>query len=71
MANGNYFRTGLPVGFPDLLIIKDNGQVAFCETKIHPRKPTQEQLNFIENLKIRGFNAFVAYDINEFVAKIA
>lgn len=70
MANGNYFRTGLPVGFPDLLIIKNDGQVAFCETKIHPRKPTQEQINFIQNLQNRGFKAFVAYSVDEFVDKM-
>ena len=69
-ANGTYFRTGLPVGFPDLLIIKNNGQVAFCETKIHPRKPTQQQYQFIQTLKLRGFNAFVAYSLDEFKNKI-
>jgi hypothetical protein len=66
-ADGTYFRTGLPVGFPDLLIIKTDGTVVFCETKIHPRKPTQKQLQFIATLKHRGFNAFVAYSLEEFI----
>lgn len=69
-ADGTYFRTGLPKGFPDLLIIKTKGEICFCETKIHPRKPTPEQLNLIENLRGRGFNAFVAYSLEEFIEKI-
>jgi len=69
-ADGKYFRTGLPVGFPDLLIIKHDGQVAFCETKIHPRKPTTQQLRFINTLKLRGFNAFVCYSLEEFKNEI-
>ena len=70
LADGRFFSTGLPVGFPDLIIIKKNGEICFCETKIHPRKPTKEQENFINCLKNRGFNAFVAYSLNEFIALI-
>ena len=69
-ANGTYFRTGLPVGFPDLLVIQTDGKVAFCETKIHPRKPTKEQVAFLTNLQERGFTAFVAYSLDEFIEKI-
>lgn len=70
MANGSYFKTGVPVGWPDLIIIKNNGEVSFCETKIKPRKPTQEQLKFIAELKRRGFRAFVAYNLEEFVKNV-
>ena len=69
-ADGTYFRTGLPVGFPDLLIIKHDGKIAFCETKIHPRKPTKEQIAFLTNLRERGFNAFVAYSLEEFIENV-
>ena len=67
MADGRFFDTGLPKGFPDLLILTDNNHVLFCETKIHPRKPTAEQVNFIRNLRSRGFTAFVAYNMDEFL----
>lgn len=70
LPNGTYFQTGVPVGWPDLTIITDDGRVIFCETKIKPRKPTQEQLNFIENLNSRGIKAFVAYTLEEFVEEI-
>lgn len=69
-ADGRRFNTGLPKGFPDLLIIKPGGVVCFCETKIHPRKPTQEQINMINLLKKYGFLAFVAYSLEEFVQTI-
>lgn len=65
-----FFSTGLPEGWPDLLILTNNGKTIFCETKIHPRKPTTAQLNILDALSKRGFLAFVAYDIEEFISKI-
>ena len=70
MQNGTFFQTGVPKGWPDLTIITDDGKVIFCETKIHPRKPTQEQLDFIENLRSRHIKAFVAYTLEEFINEV-
>ena len=70
MANGTFFQTGVPKGWPDLTIITDDGRVIFCETKIHPRKPTQEQLNFIKTLTDRHIKAFVAYTLEEFIEEV-
>lgn len=70
LATGGYFRTGVPVGWPDLTIITDDGKVIFCETKIHPRKPTQEQLDFIKVLEERHIKAFVAYTLEEFINEV-
>ena len=71
LENGTYFRTGVPVGWPDLTIITDDGRVIFCETKIHPRKPTKEQINFIKNLRNRHIKAFVAYTLEEFINEVS
>ena len=70
MIDGRYFDTGLPKGWLDLLILTNKGQVIFCETKIHPRKPTKEQINTIEVLRKRGFLAFVAYSLEEFIEAV-
>lgn len=67
LITGSYFRTGLTRGFSDLLLFTSNGKTAFIETKIKPRKPTQEQINFINTMKKRGFIAGVVYDINDFI----
>ena len=67
LITGSYFRTGLPRGFSDLLLFTSNGKTAFIETKIKSRKPTQEQINFINTMKKRGFIAGVVYDINDFI----
>lgn len=67
LITGSYFRTGLPRGVSDLLLFTSNGKTAFIETKIKPRKPTQEQINFINTMKKRGFIAGVVYDINDFI----
>lgn len=70
LPDGTYFQTGVPVGYPDLTILTNDNRVIFCETKIHPRKPTIEQINFIENLRMRGFKAFVAYTLEEFIKEV-
>jgi len=70
LSDGTYFQTGVPKGWPDLTIITDDGRVIFCETKIHPRKPTQEQINFINMLNARGIKAFVAYSLEEFIENV-
>ena len=69
--DGRYFDTGLPVGWPDLLIITDFGKAIFCETKIHPRKPTPQQVKTIELLCKRGFLAFVCYSIEDFIDTVS
>ena len=58
-------RTGLPKGTSDLLAISPSGQAGFIETKAHPRKPTAEQLNFIEVMWKQGAIAGVVYSIDE------
>lgn len=68
--DGRFFDTGLPPGFPDLLIITDNGINIYCETKIKPRKPSDDQKKFINNLINRNFIAFVSYNLDEFKQQI-
>ena len=68
--NGMPIQLDFPVGFPDLLIITDCGKCAFIETKIHPRKPTSEQLKFQSELRSRGFVSETVYSIEDFEAVI-
>lgn len=70
LADGTFINTGLPKGWPDLMILSPNGQTAFCETKIRPRKPSKDQLSMISLLQSYGFIAFVAYDLDEFIKKM-
>lgn len=64
---GNVVKLAFPVGWPDLLIVTDKGQCAMIETKIHPRKPTSEQVKCQENLRNRGFISGTVYTLEEFV----
>ena len=65
-ANGTPIKTGLPKGTSDLIAIQPGtGRAVFIETKVHPRKPTSEQLNFIEVMRKQGAIAGVVYSIDE------
>lgn len=66
LATGGYFKTGLPRGFSDLLIFYGDGKTAFLEAKIKPNKPTKDQLNFIKEMKKRGYLAGVVYSVDQF-----
>jgi hypothetical protein len=65
-ANGVPIRTGLPKGCSDIVAIQPGtGRAVFIETKIHPRKPTPEQLNFIRVMQEQGAIAGVVYDLED------
>lgn len=70
LADGSYFDTGIPKGFPDLMVLTDNNRTIFVETKVKPNKPSIDQLNVVETLKNRGFLAFVCYSLDEFVSMV-
>jgi len=64
MFDGRYFDTGLPRGFPDIIALKD-GKCYFIELKVGKNKPSEEQINFINQMIKNGFSAGVAYDFEE------
>lgn len=62
LPNGAYVNSNVPVGWPDLTIIANDGRVLFVELKIHPNKPSKEQLHYLSVLP----NAHLCYDLNAF-----
>lgn len=66
LPDGSYFTTGLPKGWPDLMVITDTGTVFYCEAKTGNNKPSAEQIKIIKLLNQRNVHAFVAYTLDEF-----
>lgn len=67
--DGRFVDTGLPKGWPDLLILTDKGIPIFVETKVGKNKTSIEQQEFIKLLVSKKFDAFVCYSIDEFIQK--
>ena len=63
--DGRWFSTGLPKGFSDLLCLRPDGVACFIETKLHPRKPTKEQCQFILAMIKQGCPAGVAFSVED------
>ena len=63
--DGRYFDTGLPKGHSDLYGFRPDGQIFYIETKLHPRKPTKEQRQFILAMIAKGAAAGAAYSVEE------
>lgn len=53
--DGRYFTTGVPSGFSDLFgFRKSDGKAIFIEIKTPKGKPTQKQVNFIQQMQLNG-----------------
>ena len=64
--DGVPIRTGLPKGCSDIVAIQPGtGRAVFIETKVHPRKPSPEQLNFIRVMQEIGALAGVVYNLED------
>lgn len=70
LANGQWFTTGLPKGFPDLIIFRPEGKILFCECKSAVGRLRQDQVQFIGKLREYGYEVIVAHSIDEFRAEI-
>ena len=64
-ADGRCVSTGLPKGFSDLFGVLPGGRAFFVECKVKPRKPTDEQNNFISAMRSCNALAGVAYSVEE------
>lgn len=69
--DGRYFDTGLPKGWPDLLIITNTGQSLFVELKVHPNKPKKHQISMINLLRKSNCYCFVTFSLLDFYNKLS
>jgi hypothetical protein len=61
---------GLPIGFPDLLFIRNDGTVFFIETKTESGRLRTEQINFIDRMDQLGIVAGVARSVEDAIKLI-
>lgn len=64
-ADGRYFDTGLPKGFPDLFGFRPDGRIFFIEVKNETGRVRPEQKIFIEQMRKRGALAGVARSVED------
>lgn len=65
-ADGRYFSTGVPVGFPDLFgVRKSDGKAVFIEVKKPRGKISDKQKNFLSIMKKLGAVVGIAHSAEE------
>lgn len=65
-GNMRHFDTGLPKGFSDLFgFRKSDGRAVFIEVKTPTGKPSKEQLNFINKMRLYGALAGIARSVED------
>lgn len=64
-ANGTPISIGTRGTADHLYIQPETGRAVWIETKVRPRKPTPEQLNFISVMRRQGCIAGVVYEIKD------
>lgn len=67
---GTYFDTGLPEGFPDLIILPGNSRLIFCEVKTLKGKQRDAQKVFQKEVEKRGYKYIIARSINDIIKEI-
>ena len=70
--DGSHIIKGLPKGFPDLfgviprqLTADGRPMPVYLEAKVHPNKPTPEQIDFLKDAQRAGCIAGVVYSVEE------
>ena len=67
-ADGRWFDTGLPTGFPDLMGYKpQNGRIFFIEVKTETGRRRKDQVLFAKNLRDKNVIYGVARSADEAV----
>ena len=68
-ADGRWFNTGLPTGFPDLVGYKpENGKIFFIEVKTKTGRRRKDQVEFANQLRDKHVIYGVARSADEAVA---
>lgn len=65
--HGTYFDTGLPEGFPDLILLPGNNKIIFCEVKTLKGKQREAQKTFQKEIEKRGYLYVIARSINDII----
>lgn len=69
--DGRYFTTGVPNGFSDLFgVRRSDGKAVFIEVKTQKGKPTENQRNFIQQMKLAGAIAGICRSADEAIKLI-
>ena len=63
--DGSWFDTGLPEGFPDLLLFPGQGLAVCCEVKAKYGQQRQAQIAFQQTVEERGYKYVVARSVDD------
>lgn len=69
-SDGTFFNTGLPPGFPDLLILTDQGTTIYCEVKAPGGKQRPDQVNFMNRIREMNHIYILVYNLNQFIEEV-
>ena len=64
-ADGRFFDTGLPEGFPDLIALPGNGLIAFIEVKTLKGRLREAQKRFRDWATSKGYKYIVARSVED------
>lgn len=68
--DGRRFSTGVPSGFPDVIVLTNNGKIIFveCKARYGRVRPDQELLH--RELRKRKFTVLVPKSLEQFIKEI-
>lgn len=68
--DGRYFTTGLPKGFPDVIVLDNDGHTIFVECKTLIGKAREDQKRLHAELIKRKHVVLISHSLEEFIQQI-
>lgn len=69
-VDGRYFTTGLPEGFPDVIVLDDDGHTIYVECKTLVGRARESQKRLHAELRKRNHTVLISHSLEEFVEQI-
>jgi len=68
--DGRWVTSGLPEGFPDLIVLTDNGRTIYVECKTLKGRARDAQLNMHKQMRDRGHIVVMPRSLEQFIQEI-
>lgn len=68
--DGRRFSTGVPSGFPDVIVLDNNGHIIFVECKARYGRVRPDQATLHTELRKRKFKVLVPHSLEDFIKEM-
>ena len=68
--DGRRFNTGVPTGFPDVIVLDNDGHLIFVECKARYGRVRPDQAELHKELRKRNFKVLIPHSLEDFIKEM-